>query len=189
MRRFFMLAAGLWAGLWLGGPQARASTVSDSGASAPQTRTGADMPEPMFGSPPLDDAELAEARGGFRLGSGVEIDFGAVITTSVDGATLLQTQLRMNGDGVTSTVSGAPGVTVTVDGAQTTASAQLTDLLVRQAVGQRISSIIVNTGDNRVIDNQVSINLRLDGVQPLTVGGGAYQIQAMTLDAAMLRMR
>jgi hypothetical protein len=204
MRSLLLLLAGLWAS---GSQVACANTLTDAAPDgegmdpATQAHAGAsaEMPEPMFGAPTLSDDELAEARGGFMLPSGAQVDFGAVITTSVDGATLLQTQLHMNADGLSSAVSAAPGVTVTINGgpaptaggraADTTASVQLPDLLVQQTVGQRISSIIVNTGDNRTIDTQVMVNLRLDGVQPLSLGSAGYRIQSMTLDAAMLRIR
>lgn len=173
--------------------------------------------EPLFDAPTLNDAELAEARAGFMLPSGVEIDFGAVVTTSVDGARLLQTELQINADGIAAAVSAADGVKVSIAGSDVTAaqadggsagagggsantassvdvgeflqaSVELPDLVVRHLIGRRISSVIVNTADNRVVDNQVSINLSLDNVQPLSLGSIGFRIQALSLDAALSRL-
>lgn len=207
---------------------------------------------PMFDAPALSDAELADARGGFSLPGGATVDFGAVITTSVDGVRLLQTQLRVNAaDGVVAQVAAAEGVqlsiagrdaaisrdagtetpaaapspppapvpettsaadvaagtnvgTVTVPpsaagsaGATATVAAdpsaylntsvELDDLIVRHSIGQQISSLVANSGDGRIIDNQLSISVRLDNVQPMAMGSLGFRIQAISLDAVIWR--
>jgi hypothetical protein len=178
--------------------------------------------EPLFNTPALSDDELAEARGGFSLGSDVQIDFGAVVTTSVDGLRVLQSQLRINDSGISGGVTAIPGVNISINGVPTTTSgiaadadgnvavsfdstsanaspnaaedflrvsANLPDLVIQQVLGRAISSVIVNTADNRVIDSQIAINLRLDNVQPLTLGSVGFQVQALSMDAALLRAR
>lgn len=181
---------------------------------------------PMFDSRPLSDDELADARGGFSLG-GAQIDFGAMVTTSLDGIRLLQTQLRINSEGVSASVASAPGITVTIDGIQPTVSQlaanqsdgtatsegggismtiepgskgtsdpgagylttsfQLEDLVVRHSIGRQISSFVENTANDRIVDTQVTVNLRLDNVEPLTLGSAGFQVQNLGLEAAMLR--
>jgi len=63
----------------------------------------------LFDSVPLDDAELAQARGGFTLPNGVTIDFGVIMSTVVNGARVLQTELRVMGDTITTNVVQAVG--------------------------------------------------------------------------------
>jgi hypothetical protein len=178
--------------------------------------------EPLFNAPALTDDELAEARGGFMFGSDVKVDFGAVVTTSVDGMRVLQSQLRINDAGVSASVIAIPGVDISINGVPAVAgnlaagadgevavsigagaapaaanagedflraSFGLPDLAVQQVLGRAISSVIVNTGDNRIIDNHIAINLQLDNVQPLALGSIAFQVQAMGMDAALLRSR
>jgi hypothetical protein len=176
--------------------------------------------EPLFNAPALTDDELAEARGGFMLGSDVQIDFGAVVTTSVDGLRVLESQLRISDSGVSASVTAIPGVNISINGIPTNtgdiaanadgnvtvpidpgaassatagdylrASFGTTDLAIQQVLGRAISSVIVNTADNRVIDNHIAINLQLDNVQPLTLGSIGFQVQAMGMDAALLRSR
>lgn len=247
--------------------------------------------ENMFNAPVLSDEELAEARGGFSLPNGMTVDFGAVVTTLVDGVRVLQTELRLNADGIhTQVVQGTslavpiPGAqgggtsanagNVTVNGGQSgtvgvsaggqqasgsgqgvqanmggvsvsagikggaqidlsqasasntpgasggtagsssgqstggtalpatgaaigtsaladnmgiKATAILPQLLIEHEVGQRISSLIINTGNNRVIDNQVTFNLTLGNVQPLSIGSLGFQIQSLGVEAATWR--
>lgn len=207
--------------------------------------------EALFDAPALSDDELAEARGGFMLESGARIDFGAVITTSVDGMRVLQTQWRLTTDGASASVAVARDTRVTVEGpatAKTTvvsdpaepsgsihipspsfggespspdggssvsivfatgssqtvpempdsasvasgdealrARVELPDIAIYHEVGRTISSVVINTGNNRMIDNQIAINLRLDNVQPLSLGSIGFQVQALSLDAALLR--
>ncbi len=63
--------------------------------------------EPLFASAPLNDQELAEARGGFSLPNGMKVDFGVLMRTSVDGATILETTLQVIGDTVKKSVQAA----------------------------------------------------------------------------------
>lgn len=138
----------------------------------------------LFDSAPLSDAELEAARGGFDLPDGVKVDFGVLIHTRVDGVPVLQTEFQVVGNQVQMATS-APGATTS--DRSLSAAATLPDFLVQHEVGQQISSLIVNTADGRVIDNQLSINLRLDNVQPLALGGTGFRIQSLGLDAALWR--
>lgn len=159
----------------------------------------APLPVPLFASSPLDDEELAQARGGFELPSGVEIAFGAVVTTSVDGLRLLETRLQLEADGLAAATASAPAeVSVRIDGGsaksavssdELVAIVELPDLTVRHSVGREISSVVVNTADNRVVDTRLSINLQMDNVQPLSLGSIGFRVQAPGLEAALLRVQ
>lgn len=166
---------------------------------------------PLFDSAPLDDEELAAARGGFTLPGGVQIDFGATLTTSVDGVRQLQTTMQLTQLGLVPTSVRGPDFPVAVDGthdgagdsqsgvtmtlgtspggppASLVASVEQADLLIRHVVNSQISSLIVNTGDNRVIENDLTINLRLDNVAPLSLGSLGLRLDAMAMDAASFR--
>lgn len=163
--------------------------------------------EPLFASEPLNDEELAEARGGFSLPGGIEVAFGAMITTSVGGDTLLQTTMQLTEQGWSATGQWANGVPVQVAGANTSAGAngivitpagssapsvtltvEQADLFVQHAFGDRISSTVINTADNRIIDSQVSLYLQLDNVSPLAVGSAGFQVEALGIDAASFRV-
>lgn len=67
------------------------------------------------------------------------------------------------------------------------ATAELPDLLVRHAIGREISSMIVNTANGRVVDNEVSINLRMDDVQPFALGSAGYRVQSLGVEAGIWR--
>ncbi|GLT02925.1 hypothetical protein GCM10007897_43550 [Sphingobium jiangsuense] len=304
----------------------------------------------LFDSAPLDDAELAQARGGFTLPNGMTIDFGIIVSTVVNGTRVLQTEMRVLGDTITTSVTqavgtqaektaeavtasitvpivdatdggtggpvpgdipagsavessapvpssslpgvsatpgggasvdvggvsvnGTPGAGVSVDvggvsvsatpggggvadvssgsanpsgvtaspdtgvqvtvgsvtvstdaggttqvavsggglpagpGSQTavgqaaastdyvstqgtapnvSASAILPQLLIEHEIGRSISSFIVNTGDGRVIDNRLMIDLTIGNVQPYSIGSIGYRVQSLGLDAAIWR--
>lgn len=166
------------------------------------TRGHASEP-PLFDSVPLDDGQLDAARGGFTLPGGIQVDFGATISTSIDGARLLQTNVQFTDTGVTTTYQAADGVPVHIEGGigasngtisigptgggTVTLDVETADLFIRHVVGGSIGSIIANTANGRTIDNQVSIDLKLDNVTPLAVGSGVFQIEAMGVDAASFR--
>ena len=163
--------------------------------------------EPLFASEPLDDEELAEARGGFTLPGGIEVAFGAMITTSVGGNPLLQTTMQLTDQGWSATGQFASGVPVQIAGATASAggngvvitpvgstgapvtlTVEQSDLFVQHAFGDRISSLVVNTADNQMITNQVSIYLQLDNVNPLAIGSAGFQVEALGVDAASFRV-
>ena len=152
----------------------------------------------FFDSPSLSDDELADTRGGFDLANGVKVDFGVLITTSIDGAPILRTDYQVTGNDVRMSVQtpsgGATGgeahpadVTVTVDRNGLSAAASMPQLLVRHEVGQQISSLIVNTADGRTVDSQLTVNMRLDNVQPLALGSAGFRVQSLGMDAALWR--
>lgn len=140
---------------------------------------------PLFPTEPVVDAELATKRGGFRLPGGVEVALAATITTSVDGARLLQTVLQVGPAGASTQVTGSATATIDVRGGS--AAASLPGLSVEHFIGQRIGSMIVNAGDNRVIDSRVTVDLSLAGVRPLTIGSAIFRVQAIGIDAGIWR--
>lgn len=137
----------------------------------------------LFPTRPVADAELASQRGGFRLPGGLEVALAARITTDVDGARLLQTVLQVGPAGASVQVTGP----ATIDARTGSAAAALPGLSVEHFVGERLGSLIVNSGDNRVIDNQVSVDLSLSNVRPLDLGSAVFRVQSLGIDAGILR--
>lgn len=264
---------------------------------------------PMFDAPALSDAQLADARGGFTLPNGMNINFGVVITTRVDGVPLLKTEFQIAGDsasasvstgalatagkttagagngGATASAGGANAVSGTADGGSASANAggvsasadnsgaisgtigdnslslsreggveikigglsvstsregqvqvdlgaggasvtttdattaiggmtvtttqdatadtpvatvsigstglstsvEMQDLLIQHDIGSRLAAIVVNSGDNRVIDSQLTINMQLSDVEPMALGSAGLRVEALGVDAAIWR--
>jgi hypothetical protein len=74
--------------------------------------------------------------------------------------------------------SGAPQVSYRVE---------LPGLLIEHHVSDRIGSLVANSADGRTIDQQMSVDMRLDNVQPLSIGAGLARIQSPGLEAGLLR--
>lgn len=91
------------------------------------------------------------------------------------------------GGPATGTAADAVHSVVTMSDLGLVATAQLPQLLVRHEIGRQISSLVVNTGDGRMVDSQLMINLQLDNVQPLALGSAGFRVESLGLDAAIWR--
>ncbi|OJY69993.1 MAG: hypothetical protein BGP16_09820 [Sphingobium sp. 66-54] len=85
------------------------------------------------------------------------------------------------------TAAKAPSTVVATTDIGLSATTQMDQLLVRHDIGRQISSLIVNTGNDRAIDSQLLINLHLDNAQPLSLGSAGFRVQSLGLDAAIWR--
>ena len=195
----------------------------------------ADAPA-LFDAPALSDGELAAQRGGFTLPGGIDVALAATVTTSVDGAPVLTTTFRIDGDvasvatngvlatvtatgsAVQSTVKGAivaaPTVTVTIakavapvvpaaagttaNAAPTTttiltgtgtlaSTASLDGLQVTHFVGDRIGAMVANSGDGRIINQSLTLDLTLGNVAPFMIGSTLARVQNVGIEAGMWR--
>jgi hypothetical protein len=126
----------------------------------------------------LSDDELGGQRGGFMTPLGLEIGFGAIVRTTIDGALALETKMTWTDQGAVTEITGGAltpnvaaaaaagginldpttnwtGVVKPGDGGST---AVLTDL------GQNFfSSVVINTANNREISQNTQINLDIPG--------------------------
>jgi|GEM_PF-4639763 len=126
--------------------------------------------------------------GGLKVSAGrdhAQIEY-ASIKVPVGGGTTAPPPANA-GAQANSGVSNPGNTVVSISDVGVLATAQLQDLLVRHAIGRQISSTIINTGNGRVVDNDLSINLRLEDVQPLALGSAGFRVQSLGLDAAMWR--
>lgn len=59
---------------------------------------------------PVDDAVLAETRAGYVSANGLTFDFGAQITSTLDGQVVLQTSLNLTAEGLQRVQTALPGL-------------------------------------------------------------------------------
>jgi hypothetical protein len=125
----------------------------------------------------LSDEELSGQRGGFMTPLGLEVGFGAIVRTTIDGALALEQTLTVTDQGVVRDVTAgaltpdlvaaaaAGGINldpsanlagVVSPGADGGATAVLTD------VGNNfLNSLVINTANNRQVTQDTQINLNI----------------------------
>ncbi|HYD72528.1 MAG TPA: hypothetical protein VEF55_05285 [Candidatus Binatia bacterium] len=131
----------------------------------------------------MDDAEMNDLRGGFNVG-GIEIGFGAVVTSTLNGVPVMTTQLTvtdagsiveqtMNTAGQTlgsltteqlaalglAAFAGMEGVVIDGEGGITAFVHNITDGTVQ--------NILVNTANGQDIEQDVDITLTLPGFEAI----------------------
>jgi hypothetical protein len=113
---------------------------------------------------PLGEAELADARAGILLPTGIEANFGALVSTFSDGQLLLQTQVTWEADGLrTQQLIGSDLLTPSdaVPGGLVLQGADGATLFAHQVGEDGLRNVLVNTASGRDIrvDTQLRITL------------------------------
>jgi hypothetical protein len=113
---------------------------------------------------PLDEAALADTRGGLQTHLGVDIGFGASVRTYVDGSLALETRLTWTADGPVSSrvfegeaaaaAGAAGGLSQPVDIAKGVR-------VVHDLTENRIASVVLNTANDRTIRQETDVTLHL----------------------------
>jgi hypothetical protein len=125
---------------------------------------------------PLTPEELREQVGGLRTPTGIEFGLGAIITTYVDGHQALQSHLTWTDQGVVETTDGAgalsgasgSGINVGSTAPGLYLPGENGGTVVLHDLGDgRISSVVLNTADNRDIRQETVINLDIPQLQQL----------------------
>lgn len=163
--------------LWLGGPV---------GASHAQMAAR------------LSDPELDAIRGGFITAGGFTFDFGAVVSTYVDGSLALKSTLSLSAQGATVSntygaipgaqpasakalggisLAGAPGASVVIPGAGGDTA------VVQDVSPSSLVNLVVNTANNQVIRQSTAITLTLANMQALQAAAAQSQLAAQIQDA------
>jgi hypothetical protein len=141
----------------------------------------------------LSEEELGGQRGGFMTPLGLEVGFGAIVRTTIDGALALEQTLTITDQGVVREVTGgaltpdlvaaaaAGGINldpaanlagVVSPGANGGATAVLTD------VGTSfLNSVVINTANNRDINQNTQINLNIPAFAAAQQGFIGQQMQ------------
>ncbi|QYF86852.1 hypothetical protein [Brevundimonas sp. PAMC22021] len=154
---------------------------------------------------PLASAELAELRGGFLVAGGIQLDFGAVVRTYVDGQLALESRLQWTDQGaVTSQSLGSVPGAVDLAGAMDQALKAGLDIqalgsgqgvlladgsgataLIQNIGRDGIQNVIVNNADGRNLRQEVEINLALPQLDALQAGSIRDRLSAqMSSDLA-----
>jgi hypothetical protein len=139
------------------------------------------------GLQPIADSQLATMRGGFNLG-GVQISFGVIMETLINGGTHLRTEFNLDTMSTMTTVDGAPAVvgetyngftlsqTPTGGFVLTNADGTLTTLQQVGNMGGGIVAAISNALPDQVIQQTVTMNV---GIQNMSTIMGLTTIGAM----------
>jgi hypothetical protein len=133
---------------------------------------------------PLTVADLDDLRGGFMTPLGFEVGFGAVVTSTVDGALALKTEFNWTDAGVSKTMSGPAGpldlAAAAAGGINLTgAGDKLTGVVIpgdpakgggATAIVQGfdlsgLSTAILNTASNRDVRTDTQLNIDLPAAQ------------------------
>ncbi|MBX3509802.1 MAG: hypothetical protein KF700_01285 [Hyphomonadaceae bacterium] len=135
----------------------------------------------------MSEADMGAARGGFMVMPGVQLNFGAMVTTYVNGAPALATQLTWTDTGAVversigelgqridalspaqrdelglGGLEGAGGVVI-ADAAGVTA-------LVHNITDGVLQNIIVNTASGRTLSQNIDVTLTLPGFEAVQAG-------------------
>lgn len=131
----------------------------------------------------LAESEMDDYRGGFQV-AGIEINFGAVVTTYVNGAPALTTQLTVTDVGtLIEQIFGSIGQNIADLSPDQLAALGLSELqganglvisdtsgvtaLVHNLTQGSLQNIIINTASGRDLSQQVDITLELPGFDAL----------------------
>ncbi|MFZ2029407.1 MAG: hypothetical protein WAU68_03785 [Vitreimonas sp.] len=139
----------------------------------------------------MNDDEMNDLRGGFAVG-GIDINFGATVTTYVNGQPALTTQLTWTDAGqIVQQTVGDVGVTMQnlspaalsalgLDGSAGSNGVAITDAngvtaLVHTVTGGALQNIIINDASNRDIRQDIDVTLTLPGFDAIQNAIGLQQ--------------
>ncbi len=126
-------------------------------------------PAPVRAAEVLDDAELADVRGGIDIGPFTNLSFACTMTTSVNGQTVLTTTLNVTPQGEQMTQVAGPGTqnlntsgqfginvaTLPQSGVVVPGQSGGGTAIIQNAIGQ-VMNLVVNTANNQnIVQNTV----------------------------------
>lgn len=153
------------------------------------------MDDPFAGIEIMDDGEMAEMRGGLRVSDGLDIGFGAVITTYSNGAPVMQTHLNWTDAGeMIERTYGSIGAQIDTLPAEARAvlgiegmtgaggvvinDAQGVTALMHHITDGSLQNIIVNNASGRDLRQEIDVTLRLPNFEAMQ---GVFDIQRLGL--------
>jgi hypothetical protein len=157
-----------------------------------------------YGVAPLPGTALAKIRGGFDLPNGLIINLGVTTDTKVDGESVLRTIFNIDqgapilkvlanqAEGLSELDLAANDAAVTTaDGSvrlQSGASGARVQLVndsidVSHLIGQAYGSVVANSGSDRSIEVQTTIDIGVSGIRPDAIGGSLARAGDLALDA------
>lgn len=183
MRRVFIGAALALAAIWSGAPVQAADDFT-----AGQV---------------MDRGELEEVRGGILTPTGLEIGFGAVVRTFVDGSLVLQTRLTWSDTGPVETIEygsplpdisaaaaaggvkiegpALPGLVINGDGGVTA---------IAHSIGaDHIGNLVINNANNRDIRQSTDITLQIPALAQMQADVAMQALDLRLQDAMRVALR
>ncbi len=129
----------------------------------------------------MSDAELNDSRGGFAV-AGIEVNFGAVVTSYVDGVPVLSTNLTWTeaGAAIEETLGGVGQsldslspealAALGLGGLHNSAGVVIADAqgvtaLVHHIADGALQNIVINSADGRDVRQQIDVTLELPGFE------------------------
>lgn len=137
-----------------------------------------------FSAAPVPDSELAEMRGGYLAADGIQFNFGALLSATVNGQLALQTQVTYTAtgqqvtqtDGPNTVQGGSPaaGSSGAINGldlqgfnpkdvtlVKNAATGQIQTALIQKVSGGSVQNIVINTASNQNIQQSTQLQLQL----------------------------
>ena len=135
----------------------------------------------------MDEAELAEERGGFILPGGVDLDMVIRQETSIDGELVLRSSYVLaEGGPIVSIEQVSQGVSAVTEGddTRTRITIEVPGTQVSHLMGRATGSVIANTADNRTISTITTVDLDLSRMEVGSIGSLAPTLGTLAWESA-----
>lgn len=145
-------------------------------------------------APPLalSNQALAEQRGGLQTPSGMTFGFGATVRTYIDGQVALETKLTWTDQGAQTQNLGTSSAGAALPGSWTDVLPGVgggATTVTHTLAADNISSLVINTANNRTIRQQTDVTLVLPQLADLQRQAAGDRIAANLQTAVGLALR
>lgn len=135
----------------------------------------------------MDDAELADERGGFLLPGGIDLDLVIAQETSIDGELVLRSSYVLaEGAPIVSIEHVSQGVSAVTEGddSRMRVTIEVPGTEVSHLMGRVTGSVIANTADNRTISTITTVDLDLSRMDVGSIGSLQPTLGALAWETA-----
>jgi hypothetical protein len=184
-----------------------AASIIAAGTLLPSASFAMGGQDAFAGLQTVDDRKLSHMRGGFSV-AGINVAFGAVVTTMINGVAVLQTQfvatnagLIANQSGPVTTTStplaGLPGTKVTVAQGPSGPNTQVvtvaaptgTTAAIATIGSQKIVNAIVSNASNQNISQQIELNVQLSNFNSVANQMGHDQLGSQVANSVQAALQ
>ena len=145
----------------------------------------------------LSAADLDQERAGLRTSDGLDIGFGAVVRTAVDGGVVLETTMKWTEGGIARTVSRPGGGDAGPAGSSRPGAGERVVLpgdngtteVIHNLSPDSIANLVVNTASNRTIVQETGIELMIPGFERMQQDFAGQRLALRLQDAVGLALR
>lgn len=141
--------------------------------------------DPWAGVDVMSDSEMSDMRGGLAIAPGLDVEFGATVTTFSNGAPVLQTELTWAETGVLientygnigvpiSTLSPEARAALGIQGAADANGVVIADskgvtALIHNLNGGSLQNIILNSADGRDLRQEINVTMALPNFEAMS---------------------